>query len=161
MSGFSPWVEANWFNLIQTVGIVGGLWMNAEASNREAKSRNRDAKAKEVDNILTLAEHHGNLWSQIEENPRLQRVLSRRVDASKNPVTLTEEVFINKAFVQYLTGWRIVEIGGITTLKELTLDVRWFFTLPLPRAVWEESKGFKNPDFVRFVDRAIDEAAFP
>ncbi len=155
MTGFSPWFEANWFSLIQTVGIVGGLWMNAESSNREAKSRNRDAKAKEVDNILTLAEHHSSLWSQIEQNPKLQRVLSRDVDVSKNPPTLAEEVFINKVFVQFLTGWRIVEIGGLTTLKELTLDVRWFFTLPLPQAVWEKTKEFKNPDFAGFIERAL------
>jgi hypothetical protein len=36
----------NWCNLIQTVGIMGSLWMAAAAAHREAKAR-------EIENILT------------------------------------------------------------------------------------------------------------
>ena len=58
--------------------------------------------------------------------------------------------------VQYLTGWRIAKTGGITTLKELAADVADFFSLPLPRAVWEKTRGSRNESFVMFVERAIE-----
>jgi hypothetical protein len=37
----------------------------------------------------------------------------------------------------------------------LALDAGEFFSLPLPRAVWEKTKKFRNPRFVRFVERAM------
>jgi hypothetical protein len=40
-------------------------------------------------------------------------------------------------------------------LKELADDVREFFSLPLPRAVWEKTKKNRNRRFVRFVERAL------
>ncbi|MGA2248193.1 MAG: hypothetical protein ABSH48_24685 [Verrucomicrobiota bacterium] len=51
MANFASWVGNNWFNVIQTAGVIGSLLMAASASNREAK-------AKETENILTLSEHH-------------------------------------------------------------------------------------------------------
>lgn len=122
--------------------------MNAAASNREAKSR-------EIDNILTLSDHHRNLWGEVVQNPELQRVLLPDVDVVKKPPTLAEEVFINKAFAQYLTTWRIVKVGGMITLNELAKDAKWFFSRPLPHTVWAKTKGSKNPEFVEFVEEAL------
>jgi hypothetical protein len=34
----------------------------------------------------------------------------------------------------------------------LRQDVRSFFSLPLPKAVWEKTKIFQNQDFVKFVE---------
>jgi hypothetical protein len=43
----------------------------------------------------------------------------------------------------------------MTTLKEMKSDIRDFFALPLPRAVWEKTKVCRNQRFVRFVERAL------
>ncbi|MDR3459662.1 MAG: hypothetical protein P4N60_19710 [Verrucomicrobiae bacterium] len=159
MADFSSWFD----HFIQTLGIVFGLLLNALATNRqakasdsEAKAREREAKSREIENILTLADHHRNLWGEISEHPELSRVFDESADAVKNPPTVLDEVFINKAFTQYLTGWRIVKAGGMTTKEELEDDMRWFFSLPLPRAVWEKNKVFKNQEFVEFVERALN-----
>jgi hypothetical protein len=53
----------------------------------------------------------------------------------------------------------IAKAGGITTLTELADDVRGFFSLPLPRAVWEKTKANRNRQFVRFVERALKNPA--
>jgi hypothetical protein len=161
MAEFSSWFD----HFVQTVGIVFGLLLNALATNRqakasdsEAKAREREAKSREIENILTLADHHRNLWGEVSEHPELKRVFEENADAVKNPPTVLEEVFINKAFAQYLTGWRIVDAGGLTTQEELEADMRWFFTLPLPHKVWEKNKGFKNQQFVEFVERALSKS---
>jgi len=36
----------------------------------------------------------------------------------------------------------------------LKKDVREFFSLPIPRAVWNEMKSYQDSDFVRFVEEA-------
>ena len=123
--------------------------MTAAASRREARAR-------EIENLLTISAHHRALWGGITAKPELQRILKTDVDVFKNPVTVPEEVFINEAFAQYLTSWRIANIGGIITLKELAADAKWFFSLPLPHAVWEKNIDFKNGKFVRFVRKAIE-----
>jgi hypothetical protein len=97
-----------------------------------AAAARREAKAREVENLLTISDHHRQLWSGVTAKPELQRIFKTDMDAVKNPATVPEEVFINEAFSQYMTSWRIARIGGIITLKELAVDVKWFFSLPFP-----------------------------
>lgn len=145
----SSWAEENWFNLIQTFGIMGSLWLASSAAHREAKAR-------EVENLLTIADHHRELWEKASENPDLERVFQTDADTVAKRLTTVEEEFLNLVTVHFLTGWRIAKTGGITTLKEIQSDVRAVFSLPLPHAFWEKTKGFRNPEFVRFVEQAMN-----
>ena len=163
MGVFPSWVEGNWFNLIQTAGIMASLCLTAAAANREAKARNeeavarhREAKAKEIDNLLTNADHQRELWTDAYKRPELERVFRSNVDLAKEPVTVAEKEFLNLVLVQYQTTWCIAEAGGIVTVDELASDVRDFFSLPLPHAVWENVKGVRNPRFAEFVERALE-----
>ena len=96
------------------------------------------------------------LWGEILQNPNLKRVLEDSPDVLKKPLNEVEKDFINEAFAQYLTSWRIANIGGLITLDELAVDVKWFSSLPLPHVVWEETKRFKNIKFVEFVTRSLE-----
>jgi hypothetical protein len=149
MGGFPSWVENNWFSVIQTVGIMASLWMTAGASNREAKAR-------EVETLLTLADQHRGLWSTLRQHPELERVLKVDADTLVLPPAVAEEEFINSVMLHFQTTWRIANAGGVITLKELATDVRGFFSLPLPHAVWEKTKKSRNQGFVKFVDRALE-----
>ncbi|MDR3564511.1 MAG: DUF6082 family protein [Negativicutes bacterium] len=149
MGAFSSWVDGNWFNLIQTLGIMGSLCLTAAASNREAK-------AKEVENLLALAEHHQELWSGAAQRKDLERVFQPNADTQSKPATAAEMEFLNLAFVHFETSWWIARSGGIVTLEELRTDAHSFLALPLPRAVWEKTKQSRNREFVQFVDRAIE-----
>lgn len=149
--GFLSWIDGN-FNIIQTVGIIGSLWMGIAAAHREAKAR-------EIENLLTISEHHRELWERASERADLQRALRSDADAVEKPLTVKEEEFLNMVVVHYETGWKLAKSGGITTLGELARDVHGFFSLPLPRAVWEKTKEFRNPKFAKFVDRAMCKAA--
>jgi hypothetical protein len=148
MSGLSSWLDGNWFNVMQTTGIMGSLWLTVMAARREAK-------VKKIENLLTLSEHHRALWSDVSQRRELARIFQNNEDALSSSLTLAEEEFINLAIVHFQTGWRVAKNGGLTSLKELGADVRGFFSLPLPRAVWEKTRKSRNQKFVRFVERSL------
>jgi hypothetical protein len=148
MGAFSSWVDGNWFNVIQTVGIIGSLWLATGAANR-------DARAKEIENLLSLSEHHRELWQAIPQRKDLERVLQTDANVRLAPPTVAESEFLNLVIVHFQTGWWIARAGGMTTLKEMKVDVRGFFSLPLPRVVWEKTKALRNQRFVSFVQRAL------
>jgi len=142
------WIEINWFQVVQTVGIMCGLWFTA-ASFRQA------AKAKEAKNILALSEQHRALWSEARQREELLRVFQAESIVLNSPITTAEEVFLNEVIVHYESGWQMAKAGTVLTLKSLAADIQGFFNLPLPRAVWEKTKKFRNPKFVRFVEDAM------
>lgn len=152
MDGLSAWANNNWFNLAQTLGIMGGLWMTAAAAHRDAKSR-------EVENLLTLNGQHRELWCGAMGRPELNRIFQADVNVLEKPATLAENEFLNLVFVHYQTGWTVIKSGALMTLGELKADIHDFFSLPLPRAVWEQTKGLRNRKFVRFVETALKRCA--
>lgn len=147
MDGFSSWVDGH-FNLIQSIGIIATLLFTGIGLHREAK-------AKEVENFLTQTQHHRELWSLFIGNKDLERIFNADVDVTKNPPTAAETELLNLMFVNFQNGWRVAKAGGITTLREIREDVESTFPLPLPRAVWEKTKKFRNREFVRFVEKVI------
>ena len=146
MAGVLHWVDSN-FNVIQTIGILGSLWLAVIAAHREAR-------AKEGENLLTIAEQHRVLWSEACNRKDLQRVFLADVDLAR-PMSIAEAEFLRMVISHFQTIWLIARSGGLLTLHELALDAGDFFRLPLPRQVWEETKKFRNPKFVRFVERAM------
>lgn len=152
MTGSYSWVAENWSAAVGAVGIIGSLWMAILAAHREAKAR-------EIENLLTISDHHRELWNAIQQKPGLSRILKSDVDISAAPVTTAEEEFVNLVMVHFLTTWRLARSGGIIAEGELMADVRGFFSLPLPQVVWEKTRQFRNPKFVRFVERALNRHA--
>lgn len=148
MTGFSSWAAENWFNLIQSAGAFLTLLFAGVGVHREAR-------AKEVQNLLTLAEHHRDLWSRAINNKDLERIFKIEADATTYPPTVAETEFLNLVFVHCQTGWAIARTGGITSLDDMKSDLRDFLSLPVPKAVWERTRGARHKLFVRFVDEAI------
>ena len=91
----------------------------------------------------------------VPQRKDLARIFQPDADVLLVPATVEETEFLNLVIVHFQTGWWIAKAGGITTLKELKADARSFFTLPLPCAVWEKTKEFRNSRFVRFVEKAM------
>jgi len=151
MGAFSSWVDGNWFNVVQTVGIIGSLWVATAAANR-------DARSKGIENLLSLSEHHRELWKEMPCQNDLVRIFQPDADTVLVPVTVAEAEFLNLVIVHFQTGWCIAKAGGPTTIAEMKADVRSFFTLPLPRAVWERTKHHRNKKFVGFVENALTSA---
>lgn len=148
MAGLSSWFDGNWFNLIQTVGIVGSLLLATAAARREAKSR-------EIENLLTISEHHRSLWNEAHQRKDLERIFQGDADVLEKPITVAESEFLNLVFGHFQAGWILSKSGAAISLNEMGADVKDFFALPLPRAVWAKTKQSRNQKFVRFVERSL------
>jgi len=127
----------------------------AEQQSKHTWRTRPEAKARETENLQTLAEHHRDLWSKVTGNKELERIFKPDADIEQTPPSIAESEFLNLVFVHFETGWSVAKAGGITTIRDMQLDVRGFFTLPVPRNVWARTKKYRNPKFVRFVEKTL------
>ena len=148
MGGAFSWVEDNWFLVLQSAGIVAGLLFTAVSIRQETKARR-------ISDLLTLAEHHRALWNELLRQPDLERILDADADPAASPLTRLERRFLNLAIVHFHTGWQLARQGSLITPSVLAADVRAFFKLPVPQAVWRESRAARDPEFVGFVEESL------
>lgn len=148
MESMVGWLAENWFNVLSAVGIVGGLLFTAASLRSEAETR-------QVGNLLILTRNHRELWSELFVRPDLARVLDPTANLATKPVTEEETVFVN-LIVQHLNSVFQATKSGLTVPPEgLSRDVRGFFSLPIPRAVWARIRAFQDGVFGQFVERCL------
>jgi hypothetical protein len=92
-----------------------------------------------VSNLLALEERHRALWSEAQRRKDLERVFSSNADVLAKPVSVEEDLFLKRSILHFETGWRLERILERRELKPLALDAAEFFSLPLPRTVWEKT----------------------
>src|SRR5258705_13594958 len=80
------WVAVHWFELLQSIGIVGGLIFTGI-------SLRTDANVRQVQNLLKITEQHRNVWSPMYDNPNPHRIVSETADISLSQITFEEELF--------------------------------------------------------------------
>ena len=78
-----------------------------------------------------------------------------KADLVAQPMSVAEAEFLDSAILHFETGWRIERLLNRGELKLLARDAGDFFSLPLPHAVWENTKRFRNRKFVRFIETAL------
>jgi hypothetical protein len=144
MGGFR-WIAENWVTALNTVGVVGGLFFTAFSLHSESKTRR-------FANLLTITKNHRNIWADFYRNPGLARVLDTTADLSKNSVTREEEIFVNLVILHTNSVFYATKDELVVKLEGLRRDVWWFFSLPIPQAVWERAKLVQNDAFVAFVE---------
>ena len=142
------WIVENWFNLLSAVGITASLLFTAVSLRSETKTRR-------VANLLTLTQNHREIWSQLFDHPVLGRVLAPDVDLSKVPMTLDERWYANLVIQHVSSAYEAMKSGLAIKPEGLAKDVGWFFSLPIPRAVWRATEYLQNPDFVDFVSECL------
>ena len=150
MAGFISWFQANWATFFGTIGAIIGACFTVAAFRQTAEKADRDEYS-------TLVEQHHALWAEARERGDLNRILLEDIDLQQVPPTPVEQMFLNDVFVHFESGWKLALKNTVLTMNTFTADVRRFFTLPLPRAVWEQTKAARNPQFVSFIAKTIDE----
>jgi hypothetical protein len=148
MVDLSSWFQNNWSSAIGAAGIIGSLLFTAASLRAETKNRL-------IANLLALDERHRALWSEVKQRPELKRILAEKVDLIAQPLTSQEDVSMWQIVQQFETGWRIETILNRGELNALARDAATFFSLPIPHSVWNKTKAFRNPKFVRFIDKAL------
>ena len=111
--------------------------------------------ARKAGDLLALTEQHRNLWNEVYSRPGLTRIYEEKIDLLASPVTVAEVRFLNEVIVHFHTGWQIACHGSLLTLQAMKADARTFFKLPLPYAVWQQTKETRDPKFVRFIEACL------
>jgi hypothetical protein len=135
-------------DLAQTLGIVGGLLFTAHAIRR-------DERARQITNMLAVSEQSNSIWTKLSERSQLSRILKMDADLSKQPVSDEEWAFVKTLLLHLDTVRRAMEAGLFTEIKGLQSDIRFFLSLPIPKAVWEKIKPFQDSDFIAFVENCL------
>ncbi len=141
------WIALHWFELAQTVGIVASLLFAAYTTNK-------DEGARRIANSIAINDQYRNIWKEIYEYPNLARVLDKDADLKKEPISVQEERFVMMLILHLATVFRAIKHGEFVTLEGLQKDVQQFFSLPIPKAVWEKIKSLQDNNFVSFVEES-------
>lgn len=148
MEALQLWLNAHWFDLVQSLGIVGSILLTTAALRSQARGQR-------LGHYLTLVADHRELWTEAHRRPDLSRIFRDDVNLSVAPMTTAEEEFLNLAIEHFATGWLMAKGTRLLSLNGLAADAATFFSRPLPRNAWERTRHARDPQFVKFIDRAL------
>src|SRR4051812_4184055 len=86
--GLWYWLNQNWFVLLQSAGIIGGLLFTAFAIRSDEKTRR-------IGNDLLVTQNHRDIWKEVFQRPDLLRVLDAGADLKETPISREEHIFVN------------------------------------------------------------------
>lgn len=145
---FLGWVEQHWLVLLQTGGILGALTLSGLALVIDTRTRR-------VGNLIQLTQEHRRLWERVTGRPELSRILDPDANIARMPVTADEEVFVIFLILHLNCTWYAIRSGFSRKPQGLRRDVHLLFSLPIPRAVWEDVKDLQDKKFVAFVESCL------
>ncbi|MCI0562263.1 MAG: hypothetical protein MN733_27570 [Nitrososphaera sp.] len=143
--GVSRWLAQNWFSLLQSLAILAGLVFTGLSFRLSARTQ-------QGTNLIAFKEEHRKLWTALYENRELKRVPRLSVDLRREPVTESERLFVKLLIAHLYTGHQLLNKRLLIRPVNLDKDVASFFSLPIPRAVWQKIKPLQDENFVKFVE---------
>lgn len=69
----SNWITANWIELLQSFGIMGGFFLTGYVAWK-------DEHARRIGNSIAITEQYRQIWKELYRHPELDRVLAKDVD---------------------------------------------------------------------------------
>lgn len=144
------WTGAHWLDLLQSVGIISGFAFTAHTIRK-------DSEARKIGHLIAMGQHRHAIWKQLHEHPGLSRLMDKRADVDAHPLTNEEQVFVTSLVVHLHSVHQAVKAKMFVKLEGMQKDIKSFFSLPIPKAVWEQVKPFQDEDFVEFVENSLAE----
>lgn len=142
---FGEWFANNAVSLISAFGIVGSLLIAAMSFRSEAKTRR-------IANLLSITANHRELWKAYLTDSALARIRDMSAKTNKQPVTEAERIFVNMVIQHLNTVYYAMNDQLVIKVEGIRRDIAQFFSLPIPREVWEKTKVLQNDNFVAFVE---------
>ena len=81
------WIGEHWFDLLQTVGIVGGLLFTARTTLKDDRSR-------KIANLIAIKQQYREIWKELYDRPQLGRLLEKGVNLNTHPISTEESLFV-------------------------------------------------------------------
>ena len=145
--GVFDWI-AQHSDLLQNLGIIVGFVFTAHSVRKESEAR-------KISNMVSVAQHHYAIWKQLYERPELSRIMDRGADLGTKPLTNEELLFVTSLIQHLDMVRRMIKAKMFVKLEGLQTDIKEFFSLPIPKAVWETMKPFQDKAFIRFVGKIL------
>jgi hypothetical protein len=142
------WIVEHWLDLLQSVGIISGFVFTAH-------SIRKDSEARKIGNLIALADRHHSIWKEFHEHAALSRIKDERADLETKPLTNEETVFVTSIVIHLDSVRRAQKAKMFVRLEGLQKDVKEFFSLPIPKAVWEKVKPLQDAGFVVFMEDCL------
>jgi hypothetical protein len=139
------WIAENWETAVNALGIIGGLFFTAWTLRSQTETLR-------IANLLTITANHREIWKEYLDHPELARVHKTSVDLTKEAITPEEKIFVNLVILHTSSVFESLKDELVIKQEGLRRDVCSFFSLPIPQAVWEQTKLLQNDDFVEFVE---------
>jgi hypothetical protein len=144
------WIYEHWLDILQSLGIISGFLFTAYTIRQEEKAR-------KISHLFDINQHHHSIWRELYEQPRLRRILDKSADLDTNPLTDEEALFVNTLILHLSAVHRAIDADMSVTFQGLHLDIRQFFSLPIPKVVWIRMRPLQEQDFVAFIEECFAE----
>jgi hypothetical protein len=138
---FLAWLGSNWIDVLQSFAIIASFSTTLYALRK-------DREARVVANSFEITKQHRDLWLNFGSRPELARILS---ESASGPILPAEREFVISVILHLKTAYRAIRSRLFDAPEGLGNDIRQFFSKPIPRAVWEETKVMHSDEFVSFV----------
>jgi hypothetical protein len=138
--------------LLQSAGIVSGFIFTVHALRR-------DAEARRISNLLSIGQQHHTIWKQLQDRSELARITDKKAVLATKPLSQEERRFVTELIVHLDGVHRAMKARMMVNIEGLRKDIRDFFALPVPKAVWEILKPYQDTDFVAFVEDCLPKEA--
>ena len=148
------WLAENLFNVVGTL-FGSGVWFAAFSIRKDAKARKEEVEARRVANLLAITANHREVWKEYMNNPKLARVCAATVNMAKQPITDTEQMFVMLVILHTNAVYYAINKKVVVEYEGLRRDIADFFSLPIPKAVWQTTKPLQNQDFAAFIDSSL------
>lgn len=136
----------NWFDFIQTIGIITGFALTSWELRGSNKLRNFEI-------FWRIGESHRDMWKLALENDCLRRCLgSDEVVLEKKPITVEERTFVNLLLIHIENVFQAQQQGYYQIDERGMKDLKDFFSQPFIAGVWKEVRRYQPMDFVKFVE---------
>lgn len=142
------WLVHHGESLLESIGIIGGLIFTGVGLHR-------DSRARRVENLFTITQHHRELWQTASQNPALTRVLEADRETLREPPSQQEKLFVRSLILHLGTVYRAIKLDEMLKPQGMDGDIRAFFLKPVPKLVWNEEKLFQDQDFVIYVEMQV------
>jgi hypothetical protein len=153
--GFFGLGQHDWFDLLQSVGIIASFLLSGAGFVLSIISFRRDKRARRFANRMSMGENHRELSVFEVSRDDLLRVREMEVDLARFPITPAEAIFIGERILHLSRYFQGIEEDELEKLEKLETDVRVFFARPLSQVVWKKTKPFQNERFVAFVEGCL------
>jgi hypothetical protein len=87
--------------------------------------------------------------------PALARVIDPVADVATNPITPAEELFVGLVISHLNSVFYAANDELVVKWEGVNRDVGQFFSLPIPKAVWQRTRPLQNLDFAAFIDASM------